>query len=177
MQVQPVNYGVDSSYYQQQAAYPQAQPGYDVAPGGPLTAIDYYQQQQQQQQQQQPAQPVNYDSGYSQSYYPVEQAGYSNVPVDYPSQSFDPVCENQNYIPGLPPGAKIVAEYFLGYLDEPAAQQYQTQYQQQYQQQYQPAQQSSSESSKEDVDIEVWEKQGNTNSNSHSSHKRREKQV
>jgi hypothetical protein len=44
--------------------------------------------------------------------------------VAFPSQSFGPVVEQQNqYIPGLPPGAKIVAEYFLGYLDDPAVQQ------------------------------------------------------
>ena len=169
-----VQYAMEQQQQQQYQPYQQyanvAQPGYDVAaPGGPLSAIDYSQYQVQQQvpqapqpQQQQQQQPQYEATGYSQSYgYPaqVEQSSAAvlapttttEYPVDYPSQSFGPVCEQQSYIPGLPPGAKIVAEYFLGYLDEPAQQQYaaeqtiQSQYanpcQQQYQYQHQHQQQ------------------------------------
>ena len=120
---------------------------YDVtsAPGGPISAaVDYSQYQQQQQQQQSqpqydqsnaytsasygyPASQHHHQVDPNQSVMPTAAPDYStSVPVDYPSQSFGPVVEQQNnqYIPGLPPGAKIVAEYFLGYLDEPAQQQY-----------------------------------------------------
>ena len=102
--------------------------------------------------------------------------GYSSVqPYDPHTQSYAPSDQSMQ---GLPNGAKIVAEYFLGYLDDQQQQQ-QSQYPQVYQQ-YQPcipcvpcepiqqqvAQQqpdysttsSASLSSKEEVEIEIWEK-------------------
>ncbi len=75
-------------FYQQ----PQHQ-GYTSAPPGAPT--DFYL-------------PVN---NQSQSYYQQPEVYSSNT-----SQTYVP--EQQQQTPGLPNGAKIVAEYFLGYLDE-----------------------------------------------------------
>jgi hypothetical protein len=97
---------------------------YDVAPGAPLSTVEYsvnqlphfdYTQQQQQ-------------------YFGAEQTGFNVVPYDGAGYQSANVCPVEQ-VPGLPPGAKIVAEYFLGYLDEQPVQQYQQQAQQQQQQQ------------------------------------------
>ena len=81
---------------------------YDVAPGGPLSAVDYYNQNAQ------------HDPCATQPYYPNDPNNYQTAPYDpnYVSQTMAGNYDNQQCIPNLPAGAKIVAEYFLGYLDE-----------------------------------------------------------
>jgi hypothetical protein len=94
-------------WYQQQ--------GSENAPGGPLTSYDYSHYQ-------------SYDQGYSQQYYQDPNA-YQAASYDSGSRSQSYVvpvtgeCHQSAYVPGLPPGAKLVAEYFLGYLDEQSQQQ------------------------------------------------------
>lgn len=150
-----------SEYPPQSGAYPQNPDpyypgyGYDVAPGAPQVDCSQYPGCV-------PAQ-TGYDQGYSApSYYPDPCQPCPPQPCQpcqpcppvacqpYPEPAY-PCYEQTNGT--LPPGAKIVAEYFLGYLDEqPNCQpEYQTQ-------QYTYQQSQSSESSKEDIDIEVWEK-------------------
>lgn len=161
-QQQQQQYGVpltQDQYYsnpwaQQQQAQQQV---YDNNQGGPVTSVDctiQYNPNGQQQNATPVQQPVSYDqaaAAYQQQYYPVnvDQQGYTQMPLDQ-SQSFGPTDaygQQQQNLPGLPPGAKIVAEYFLGYLDE------------QQPQQQQQTTIAHSQSSKEDVVIEVWEKQ------------------
>lgn len=99
-----------------------------------------------------PCQP-NGGAGYGapSPYYQQDPAAYCQDQYSQPSTSYQ--CYELPQQPGLPPGAKIVAEYFLGYLDDqPAA--VQQQYQQQAYPGY-PAPQSSSESSKEECEVEV----------------------
>ena len=93
---------------QQQQSYPYAWPpqGYEVAPGGPVTAADPYHQQYTQQLP-----------------YCPDPAAYSTVPYDpnvaktqTQTQAYGSYYDQQ--MPALPPGAKLVAEYFVGYLDE-----------------------------------------------------------
>ncbi len=151
-----------------QAAQPAQQQQQQFDPA--LIAAAFQQQQQQQQQggffQQQPQ--LDQQALAAQFGGQVDlSAAYGSV-QQYPF--FDQAQQGAAGLPPcLPPGAKLVAEYFLGYLDEPQCssssqtncaqvQQCQQQQQQYHQSQY-PQSQSSSESSKEDVDIEVWEKQ------------------
>lgn len=97
----------------------QQQQAYNTAPPG--APLDYYNQSA--------TQNFNTQSNPSQTYYQQADA-FSGT------QTFVPQAEQQN----LPNGAKIVAEYFLGYLDE--QQQYQQQQQQQQTQQLQVQQPS-----------------------------------
>lgn len=98
--------------YQMQQQFYQ-QPGYNTAPPG--APVDYYNTSNTQNFNQ---------SNPSQSYYQQADA-YSGTQTFAPDQT----QMNQN----LPNGAKIVAEYFLGYLDEQQQQQYQQQQLQQQQ--------------------------------------------
>ncbi len=101
--------------YPDQQFYPYNWPcqNYDVAPGGPLSAIDYYNQGQQQQQPQQQHDPCT--SQYYQSDPNYQAAQYD----PYGQQNLASYNDNtQACMQNLPAGAKIVAEYFLGYLDE-----------------------------------------------------------
>ena len=119
-QPQHMSYGAQYPSYQQQYYQPQQHQHYAAAPGAPC---DYYNQSS--------TQNFQATSNPSQSYYQQADAFSSGTQTFH--QAAD-VC-SQN----LPNGAKIVAEYFLGYLDE--QQQYQQQLQQQQQQQmssYQP---------------------------------------
>jgi len=169
-QCQPQQYQYPEQQPQPQQQQPQYYPqyqssGYNTSSTG--APIDYYSQQPQANNQ--------YNIAPSQSYY-MQGDGYSSVqPYDPHTQSYAPSDQSMQ---GLPNGAKIVAEYFLGYLDDQQQQQ-QSQYPQVYQQ-YQPcipcvpcepiqqqvAQQqpdysttsSASLSSKEEVEIEIWEK-------------------
>lgn len=133
--------------------------GYDVAPGAPMPiTIECTQYPgcmpgpQGPPQVQQQYDPCCYPQQQPQSsYYPPECYPQQQEQYSQPSTSYQ--CYELPQQPGLPPGAKIVAEYFLGYLDEQQTQQYQCQ---QYPQ-YAPPQ-TSSESSKEDVEVERWEK-------------------
>lgn len=119
-----MQYGGASQYQQQyQQQYYQPQQQYSAAPGAPC---DYYNQSSTQNFQ---------ASNPSLSYYQQADVYGSGTQTSFqqqPQQSVDNVC-TQN----LPNGAKIVAEYFLGYLDE--QQQYQ-QCQQQQQSIYQQPQ-------------------------------------
>ena len=98
------------SYQQQQyqQQYPQASTGYNAAPPG--APVDYYNQG-------------------SQPFY-QQQDGY---PTQQYEQHTAPQAAAQGCTQGLPNGAKIVAEYFLGYLDENQQQQPQYSQLQQYQ--------------------------------------------
>jgi hypothetical protein len=145
-------------YYGNNSWQPQQQQQsgcYDVAPGAPMPITiecTQYPQgcvppqqydpccyQQVQAQQQQPP------------YYPPECYPQENGGGGYSQPSNSYQCFELPQQPGLPPGAKIVAEYFLGYLDDQQTQQYCQQYPY-------PPPQTSSESSKEDVEVERWEK-------------------
>lgn len=172
--VQQYQQAPDQHYY---AGQWQQQNSYDVTPGAPQVDCSQYPGCMQA--------PAQFDQGYQQPYYPDQcqpcppcppcpQYGqdqgyqcYELPPQPIQQSMMQQNCQPQGYQQQqqnaiLPPGAKIVAEYFLGYLDEqqpgqsnpcqPSQSEYQTQYQT-----YQQAQ-SSSDSSKEDVDIEVWEK-------------------
>lgn len=151
---------------------PQAS-GYDVAPGAPMP-VDcsaYPGCVPAQQQAYDPCGP-NGGQGYGapSPYYqqgPVAQdptltaAAYCQEQYSQPSTSYQ-CYEMSSQQPGLPPGAKIVAEYFLGYLDDQppsVQQQYQSAQQASYAAAaaagYPMAPQSSSESSKEECDVEV----------------------
>ena len=125
--------------------------GYDMAPGAPQVDCSQYPGCV-------PA-PNSYDQGYQTQYYqepcqpcPPPVPCQPCPPAQYPEPVY-PCYDVQPASNGtLPPGAKIVAEYFLGYLDE------QPSCQTEYQTQYTYQQSQASESSKEDIDIEVWEK-------------------
>lgn len=118
-------YTLPQTFDHSQFNYNDGYQSYDVAPGAPLSSVEYsanqvphfdYTQQQQQ-------------------YFGAEQAGFNVVPYDGTGYQSANACPGEQ-VPGLPPGAKIVAEYFLGYLDEQPVQQYQQQTQQQAQVQH-----------------------------------------
>lgn len=95
---------------EQQQFYPYPWPTqcYEVAPGGPNTVAETYHQQYAQQLP-----------------YCPDPSAYSTVPYDpnvarTQTQTNTPACGPyyDQQMPALPPGAKLVAEYFVGYLDE-----------------------------------------------------------
>lgn len=156
---------------QSQGYYGYGSAGYDAAPGGPgqcqPQCPPQCAPQPQQQEQQQVAISIAYQQPpqQQQAFYGDQQSGYGDQSCGQygydqaPAQTIGNCPPSQT--PCLPPGAKLVAEYFLGYLDEQQAPQCSNSQQScNHQNQcYYPQSQSSSESSKEDVDIEVWEKQ------------------
>jgi len=101
---------------------------YDVTPGAPLSSVEYSVNQMPQ---------FDFSQQHQQQYFGAEQGGFNVVPYDGSGYQSANACAGGEQVPGLPPGAKIVAEYFLGYLDEQPVQQYQQQAQQQTQQQVQ----------------------------------------
>jgi hypothetical protein len=125
--------------YTDQQFYPYNWPcqNYDVAPGGPLSSVDYYNQP-----------PPQHDPCATQSYYQSDPNYQAAAPYDPYSQNLAGYNDaTQNCMQNLPAGAKIVAEYFLGYLDEQPAHQANQAYQspQPYQQQQYLSSSSTSE--------------------------------
>ena len=109
-QVQPI-YNVQDQQQQQpqqqqQQFYQYQWPaqGFEVAPGGPLACMDYYQPQY--------APQANFQAEQQQTAQTFPVAFDQNAPTQSYAAAFD------NQLPALPPGAKLVAEYFIGYLDE-----------------------------------------------------------